>query len=634
MNANRNAVLLLVSLIALVVGGEYALLLYVTPTDATWYTKLLNLYMKGGWLFRLVLAVMIPMLTALPDDSNPGAGNSYRETRNEKRPLLKWQLLAIAGYLLGTLLLATAHRFPYQFVYLVPVGAGLSVLFGLLVGHWSLRPAPKSPLMEDRKPGVAKKGFQLRLKSGGWVKVPNPFRGIFIAGGPGSGKSGSWAKPLIRQALAQDYCGILYDVKFPELTEYAYHYRRLNPAATSKFCIINFQDMNRTHRLNPIAPANIPSITYAEEYAIALIRNLQNETIERPDFWSRSSVALITGVIWYLRKHHPEQCTLPHVVTLITKTPYDKLIAKIGTDAECLSYVMSIVTAIGNKSGDQLSGVIGTLQVVLAKLATPEVFWVMSATDEGFSMDLNNPKEPIFLCLGGDREVTESLRPLLGLYTTVATKRMNRAGKHHSILLLDEAPTIYIPNFEQIPATGRSSQIATVFMCQDLSQVRKYYGDRETQMILGTLSNQFYGAVSSGETAKYVSQLFGKHEVVKPEESRDNSPTFDVASLFDAKHQPQRNRRTISYRRQEKSIIEPDDLHTFGTGEFIGYSVEAKHGRFWGTIALDPDEQGPIKPLTRFSTQHDLQTNMDSIILDCATILGLADEAVERLLTT
>lgn len=628
MNQTRNAVLLLLSLVALIVGGEYFLLLHVTPLDATWYTKLLTIYMKGGWLFRLVLAVMIPMLSALPDETK-----SYREQRNQKPPQ-KWeQLAAIGGYLVGAGLLAVAHRFPYQFTYIVPVGAGLSLVFGLAVGYWLLRPAPKSPLTEDRKPGVAKKGFAFPLLSGGWIKLPNPFRGVLITGGPGSGKSGSLARPLIKQSLAQNYSGILYDVKFPELTEYAYHWRQLNPGATTRFCVINFTDMNRTHRLNPIAPANIPTISYAEEYAIALIKNLQTETIERPDFWSRSSTALITGVIWYLRKHHPAQCTLPHVVTLLTKMPYDRLVKLLGTDVECLSYVMSILTAIGNKSGDQLSGVMSTLQVGLAKLATPEMFWVMSDTDPGFNMDLNDPKEPIFLCLGGDRQLTESLRPLLGLYCTVALKRMNRQGKHHSIVLLDEAPTIYIPNFEQIPATGRSSQIATVFMCQDLAQIQSSYGERECKMILGTLSNQFYGAVSSGETARYVSQLFGKHEVIKPEETRDNSSSFDLGSLFDAKHQPQRNRRTISYRRQEKPIIEPDDLHTFGKGEFIGYTVEAKHGRFWGTIALEKDEQGPIKPLANFSTQHDLQTNMESIILDCATILGLADEAVERLLT-
>ena len=629
MNQNRYIVFLLITLAAVLVGSEYYFLLHVAPRDAAWYTRLLTLFMKGGWLFRLLFTLMVPMLSALPDKTK-----AYREVRHLKRPALWMQLTAVAGYLFGTGLLTMAHRFPYQFTYIVPVGGGLSLLFGVAVGYWLLRPAPKSPMSEDRRQGVAKKGFQLQLASGAWVKVPNPFRGIFIAGGPGSGKSDSWAKPLIRQALDQDYCGILYDVKFPELTEYAYHYRQLNPEATTRFCILNFKDMDRTHRLNPIAPANIPSITYAEEYAIALIRNLQTETIERPDFWSRSSVALITGVIWYLRKHHKEQCTIPHVVTLITKTPYDKLINMIGKDPECLSYVMSIVTAISNKSGDQLSGVIGTLQVAMAKLATPEVFWVMSATDEGFSMDLNNSNQPIFLCLGGDREVTESLRPLLGLYSTVATKRMNRAGKHHSVLLLDEAPTIYIPNFEQIPATGRSSQIATVFMCQDLSQVRKYYGDKETQMILGTLSNQIYGAVSSAETARYVSQLFGKHEVITPEESRDNSSSFDIGSLFNERHQPQRSRSTISFRKQERPIINPDDLHTFGKGEFIGYTVEAKHGRFWGTIALEPDKYSPVKPLSKFSTQHDLKTNMDSIILDCATILGLDDKSIANLLST
>ncbi|WP_019991021.1 type IV secretory system conjugative DNA transfer family protein [Rudanella lutea] len=632
MNQNRNAVLLLATVAGLLAAGEYYLLLHIAPQDAGWYVKLLNLYSRGGWLFRLLFAALVPLSFALPDDTKSFGSGRPAELRRDKRPPLKVQLGVLAGYVVGALLLAVAHRFPYQFAYMVPVGAGLSSLFGIGVGQWLLRPQPKRPIVEDKKAGVAKKGFEFRTTTGGYIKVPNPFRGVFITGGPGSGKSESLAKPFIRQAIEQDYCGILYDVKFPELTKYAYHYRKQNPDATSRFCVLNFQDMNRTHRLNPIAPENLLSITYAEEYALALLKNLQEEIIEKQDFWSRSCTAVLTGLIWYLRKHHPAQCTLPHVVTLITKMPYDKLMTLIGSDSECLSYVMSVITAIGNKSADQLSGVIGTLQNILAKLATPEVFWVMSATDEGFSMDLNNPENPIFLCLGGDRELIDALRPLLGLYTTVAVKRMNRQGKHHSILLLDEAPTIYIPNFEQIPATGRSSQIATVYMCQDLSQVRKYYGEKESQMILGTLSNQFYGAVSSAETAKYVSQLIGKHEVITPEETRDNSPAFDIGSLFDAKHQPQRNRRTIAYRKQERPIVNPEDLHEFDKGEFIGFTVESKQGRFWGRIALEPEVQ-PVKNLPKFSTQHDLQTNMDSIVLDCATILGLEDTAVEKLLS-
>ncbi|MPR31828.1 type IV secretory system conjugative DNA transfer family protein [Salmonirosea aquatica] len=630
MNQNRNAVWLLVALVAAVVGGEYFLLLYVPPRDVGWYNKLLNVYMKGGWLIRVVFALIIPVALAIPDDADL-AGNQARKLRKQRRPSTMIQLVTVLGYLVGVMLLCIAHQFPFQFKYLVPTGAAISAIFGLGVGYWLLRPKPKRPLVEDRQAGVPSKGFQFGTTTGGWIKIPNPFRGIFIAGGPGSGKSASLAKPLIRQALAQDYCGILYDVKFPELTDYAYHRRQNSPEATSRFCVINFQDMDRTHRLNPIAPENIPSIAYAEEYALALLRNLQQETIEKQDFWSRSCTAVLTGLIWYLRKHHPKYCTLPHAVTLITKMPYDKLMTMIGNDSECLSYVMSVVTAIGNKSADQLSGVMGTLQVMLAKLSSPEVFWVMSATDEGFSMDLNNPEKPIWLCLGGDREVMDSMRPLLGLYSTVALKRMNRMGKHHSILLLDEAPTIYIPNFEQIPATGRSSQIATVYMCQDLSQVRKYYGEKESQMILGTLSNQFYGAVSSAETARYVSQLIGQHEVVTPEESRDNSSSFDLGSMFDGKYQPNRGRSTISYRKQQRPIVNPEELHEFDQGEFIGFTVESQQGRFWGRIALEAEDK-ETTGLPKFSKQHDLQTNMDSIVLDCAAMLGLGDKEIEKLL--
>jgi hypothetical protein len=73
-------------------------------------------------------------------------------------------------------------------------------------------------------------------------------------------------------------------------------------------------------------------------------------------------------------------------------------------------------------------------------------------------------------------------------------------------------------------------------------------------------------------------------------------------------------------------------LHEFDKGEFIGFTVESKQGRFWGRIALEPDEQ-PIKNVPKFSSQHDLQTNMDSIVLDCATILGLSDDNVTNLLS-
>ena len=87
---------------------------------------------------------------------------------------------------------------------------------------------------------------------------------------------------------------------------------------------------------------------------------------------------------------------------------------------------------------------------------------------------------------------------------------MNQAGKHHSAVLLDEAPTLYIPKLEIIPATARSNKVSISFFAQDISQIVSQYGQKNADLIISLLNNQFFGRVSSQKTAEYVSKLFGK----------------------------------------------------------------------------------------------------------------------------
>lgn len=46
----------------------------------------------------------------------------------------------------------------------------------------------------------------------------NPFRGVLIVGGPGSGKSASIINPIISQAMEKKFTGIIYYWKYPELS--------------------------------------------------------------------------------------------------------------------------------------------------------------------------------------------------------------------------------------------------------------------------------------------------------------------------------------------------------------------------------------------------------------------------------
>ena len=61
----------------------------------------------------------------------------------------------------------------------------------------------------------------------GWVNIVNPFRGTWVVGTPGSGKTFSIIEPFIRQHSAKGFALVVYDYKFPTLaTKLYYHYKK------------------------------------------------------------------------------------------------------------------------------------------------------------------------------------------------------------------------------------------------------------------------------------------------------------------------------------------------------------------------------------------------------------------------
>ena len=68
----------------------------------------------------------------------------------------------------------------------------------------------------------------------GWVNVVNPFRGTWVVGTPGSGKTFSIIEPFIRQHSAKGFAMVVYDYKFPTLaTKLYYHYKKNKKTGTA-----------------------------------------------------------------------------------------------------------------------------------------------------------------------------------------------------------------------------------------------------------------------------------------------------------------------------------------------------------------------------------------------------------------
>lgn len=401
------------------------------------------------------------------------------------------------------------------------------------------------------------------------VYIPNPYAGIFISGGAGSGKSKSFIEPIIYDCAINNFTGVLYDFKFPSL---ANHVCKAYKTTGIKVSYINFTDVNFSNRINPIAPKYITTSNHARELAIAIVNNLMPETIRKPDFWSRNTEALLTAVIWYLREEQPQYCTFPHVIGLLLARRTDDLMNMLKKNDQCADMISPIVESLERKASNQTAGILATLQVLLANLSTPEIFWVLSGNEVEIRTNLRD--KPGFIVVGNEPTLSDTFSPLIGLILTSVAKQLNQINDQKSIIILDEAPTVYLPKFEQIPATARSNKVATVFCAQDISQIIDKYGEEKTESILSNLGNQFYGRTTNPKTAERVSKVFGKSEkqigTYTQGRSKNQSP-LDFYSTSQNGH---------SITLQERDNVKVQDVAQLPTGSFYCILSEGNNRLF------------------------------------------------------
>ncbi|GAB3283774.1 hypothetical protein GCM10027347_60510 [Larkinella harenae] len=580
---------------------------------------------KLGVFMRLLFSSVWATCFLLTDPS------LQAELARKKRKQSIWkvtplQLRLIGGwYALSACLLLKPELFPTG---LYGQAAGLmGVLITTPFLAYALKGDPvQSNLPTDKKKIDTPKSFNFQGANGTWVNIPNPARGVLVIGSNGSGKSASVAEQIIAQAAFKNYTGVLFDFKFPVLTQYAYqHYSRSE--CQVDLAIVNFVDLGRSHRINPLKPELIHYQFYAYEFASAFYCTLNRKAIREKDFWDTSAIAILAGVIWYLKIHYPDYCTVPHVLNLILGHPVHRLIGLLETNYETKTIVASVSTAIRTKAEAQLAGQYGTLQNAIGRLNTKELAWVLSGND--FEINLNDPVHPKLLCIGTKQDIIEALSPIVSLIITASLKQLNNPGKQRSMVLLDEGPQCYIPNLSDLPATARSNEVATIYMAQDISQMVKAYGKEEAYAIISNMNYQLFGRNPNIETGEYVSKLFGKEERLQRNESKNRSNPVG----FEPKSGTQS--QGVSYSLQDKQLIKPHELNRLEQGEFLGILAETEEPVFHTRLKLPryrfPDDGN--RPLPTFYIDVDPDLNFERIRLECDAIMqGLIPAQNEQLI--
>jgi len=445
--------------------------------------------------------------------------------------------------------------------------------------------------------------YQLKDKMrNSWINIINPFRGVMVLGTPGSGKSYFVIRHIITQHIRKGFTMFVYDFKFDDLSRIAYNTWLKNKHRYPKpptFYVINFDDLARSHRCNPLEPSAMTDITDAAESARTILMGLNREWIKRQgDFFVESPINFLTAVIWYLRKYKDgEFCTLPHVIELM-QVDYDSLFTLLRTEKEIEVLINPFVNAYLNDVMEQLEGQIASAKVAMARLSSPQLYYVLSGND--FTLDINNPDEPKIVCMGNNPQKIQIYGAVLSLYVTRLVKLVNKKDKQKSSLIFDEFPTIYLNNMDSLIATARSNKVATCLGIQDFSQLRKDYGREQADVIMNITGNIVSGQVT-GDTAKQLSERFGKIMQDRESLSINASDT------------------SISRSKQLESAVPPSKISGLSSGEFVGM------------VADDPDCKIELKTFhCEILNNHEALKKEQDSYKDIQVIRKLDNTVVQR----
>jgi hypothetical protein len=448
-----------------------------------------------------------------------------------------------------------------------------------------------------------------------WINLINMFRGVLIAGSPGAGKSYFVIRHIIDQHIKKGFTMFLYDFKYDDLTKIAYNkllkYKK-NYKVTPKFYVINFDDLNRTHRCNPLHPESMDDITDATEASRTIMLGLNREWIKKQgDFFVESPMNFLTAIIWYLRKYEcGKYCTLPHVIELM-QVDYDRLFAILEQEEEIKVLINPFISAYHNKAMAQLEGQIASAKIGLARLSSPQLYYVLSGND--FTLDINNPREPKIVCVGNNPQKLQIYGAVLSLYISRMIKLVNRKNQYKCSLVFDEFPTIYFNNIDSLIATARSNKVATTLAVQDFSQLKKDYGAEQADVITGIVGNVISGQVT-GDTAKSLSETFGK--IVQDK----NSMTINS------------NDTSTTKATQLDYAVPASKIASLSSGEFVGIvadnpdckiHLKVFHSEIQNDHAEIKKEEDNYKHLPVFEkvTEEDLQENYHNVKSDIARLI-------------
>jgi len=395
--------------------------------------------------------------------------------------------------------------------------------------------------------------------------IENINRGVSIFGSSGSGKTEGPIYSLLRHYSQHKFAGIINDYKEGEITEMAYPLFRNSGV---EFCVFSINDVNRSVRINPITPENIVTESDVNGVVKTLLLNLTsgNNSDDTAKFFNDAAESLLAGVIWRLKNDYPDKCNLPFVISLLLnpnnlhtkKVPFGKLVNFLQEDNRAALLAGTFLT--GTASEKQTAALFSTLANNLRTLASPEIFYLLSANE--VNLDVNNNSQRKVICFVNSPGQKETIiSPINAMLIEMCFNKMSVHKQDPSFVLLEEAPTIKLAGLGKRVATLRSYGISFVYCIQDKIQGTVQWSGKDYMIkeILANLSTQFFGKVNDPDTALFYEKYF---EIIKTDQKSYSSKDTMLGKA---------DKRITKTKKEEKKI-KGFEFFKLQAGEFVMFS--------------------------------------------------------------
>ncbi|MDO5608850.1 MAG: TraM recognition domain-containing protein [Capnocytophaga sp.] len=400
----------------------------------------------------------------------------------------------------------------------------------------------------------------------GYINI-DPFRGTFVIGVPGTGKSFGVINPAIRQLIAKGFCLCIYDFKFPDLAQIAYYHYLLKKQTDKdynhNFVVINLNDVEKSRRVNPLKKEYLQTLAQAQDLAEATVSALQKGGGSggggSEAFFTQSAINFLASCIYFFATYeNGKYSSLPHLLSFMNQS-YEDIFDTLFTNEELVSLMSPFKSAYENKAFDQLEGQVGTVKIFISRLATKESFWVFSGDE--VDLKISNKENPSILVLASSPGTQDINSALYSSVLNQTLKLINDKGNLPSGLIADEFPTIYIHKIDNLIATARSNKVAVMLGLQEIPQLKQFYKKEVGETIQAINGNILAGAVRNKETLDWLEKLFGKIKQKSYSESVSQQGT------------------TMSINEKMDVMIPAGKIASLRTGEMVGMVVQGEENQ-------------------------------------------------------